>query len=91
MKSGDKISISVLIEKHKGVCQLCKKKVDLNADMHRDDAAPTIDHIKPIAKGGLHKWNNVQLACRKCNSLKSDKWNDESNGSFSGGTARVSA
>ena len=34
---------------------------------------PTIDHIKPISKGGTHTWDNVQLAHFHCNSIKSDK------------------
>ena len=33
---------------------------------------PSIDHIYPVSKGGMHAWNNVQLAHRKCNTYKSD-------------------
>lgn len=31
---------------------------------------PTIDHIIPLSKGGLHSWNNIQLAHLSCNSSK---------------------
>lgn len=34
----------------------------------------TLDHVKPLAKGGDHDWHNVRCACRRCNSLKSDSW-----------------
>ena len=33
---------------------------------------PTIDHVVPLSKGGLHAWSNVRLACKDCNSKKSD-------------------
>jgi len=35
-----------------------------------DDSAPELDHIKPIAMGGDHCYDNVQLLCRTCNILK---------------------
>jgi 5-methylcytosine-specific restriction endonuclease McrA len=34
--------------------------------------APTVDHIIPLAKGGTHTWDNVQLAHWSCNSDKRD-------------------
>ena len=33
---------------------------------------PSIDHASPVAKGGAHTWDNVRLAHRDCNSVKSD-------------------
>ena len=56
-----------------GICQLCGKQIDFDWDSN-SDYYPSIDHIKSIAKGGLHNWDNVQLACRKCNSIKSDSF-----------------
>ena len=32
-----------------------------------------IDHILPMSKGGLTKVENLQLLCRTCNLIKSDK------------------
>ncbi|MEW1551403.1 HNH endonuclease [Streptomyces tsukubensis] len=31
-----------------------------------------IDHVIPLAKGGLHEWSNLAPACRECNRSKSD-------------------
>lgn len=36
-----------------------------------------IDHIKPMAKGGLSVPENLQVLCRKCNLTKADKYSDE--------------
>ncbi|MFJ3084432.1 HNH endonuclease [Streptomyces halstedii] len=32
-----------------------------------------VDHITPLAKGGVHEWANLAPACARCNGLKSDK------------------
>jgi 5-methylcytosine-specific restriction endonuclease McrA len=34
--------------------------------------AENIDHIVPRSKGGLHSWENVVAACRRCNARKRD-------------------
>lgn len=30
----------------------------------------TVDHIKPLSKGGKHEWTNVVTACSPCNNKK---------------------
>lgn len=32
-----------------------------------------VDHIVPLNKGGKTVTSNLQILCRKCNALKSDK------------------
>jgi 5-methylcytosine-specific restriction endonuclease McrA len=32
----------------------------------------TYDHVMPKIRGGEHKWENVSLACKECNSKKGD-------------------
>lgn len=45
-------------------CQYCGKNVGTEG---------TIDHIIPRSKNGLSNWENVVLACQKCNIKKADK------------------
>jgi 5-methylcytosine-specific restriction endonuclease McrA len=33
-----------------------------------------VDHVKPIAKGGLNVLSNMRPACGSCNSAKRAKW-----------------
>ena len=54
------------------VCQICGRHIDFDCDSN-SDYYPSIDHIIPISKGGEHQWDNVQLACRVCNTLKGTK------------------
>lgn len=55
-------------------CQLCGKATPkrLLRD-YRSKNAPTLDHILPIKAGGSHTWDNLQCACRSCNSRKSSR------------------
>ena len=48
-----------------GQCQYCEKKISLS------DA--TVDHVVPKSKGGENNWENVTLACSKCNQKKGNK------------------
>lgn len=74
------ISLHKLIQRDKGICKICGRQVDINDYYYTDEGYfiagenyPSIDHIIPLAKGGTHTWDNVQLAHRHCNSIKSDK------------------
>lgn len=73
------ITLTKLIERDKHICQLCGRTVNENDYVYRGDTFiagndyPSIDHIKPLSKGGVHQWDNVQLAHRLCNSIKKDK------------------
>lgn len=73
------INLHELFKINNGVCAICGKRCnwddyELKGDnvFIAGDNYPSIDHIKPLAKGGLHSWGNVQLAHRICNSLKAD-------------------
>lgn len=70
------ITLEALYRRDSGVCYLCGGICDWE---DRDtlnnivgDNYPSIDHIIPVARGGLHAWNNVRLAHFKCNVAKSD-------------------
>jgi 5-methylcytosine-specific restriction endonuclease McrA len=53
-------------------CQLCGVRTPKRLRGTQDAAAPEIDHIIPLSKGGGHTWDNVQCACKRCNNTKSD-------------------
>lgn len=61
-KHYSKTQRKMIYEKGNGRCQLCGREV-LYAHM-------TLDHIKPLAKGGEDSIENLQCACKQCNSFK---------------------
>lgn len=65
------VKLEKLIERDKGVCQLCNEPVKLDAHYSHPLAA-TNDHIIPVSKGGEHSYTNCQLAHRQCNTNKND-------------------
>ena len=66
------ISIERLLKRDGSKCYLCEEQTLLNVDTN-DNLYPSIEHVKPVAKGGTHTWDNVKIAHRICNSIKSDK------------------
>ncbi|MBT2412687.1 HNH endonuclease [Streptomyces sp. ISL-12] len=36
-------------------------------------AVAEVDHIRPLARGGLHEWPNLAPACAWCNRSKGDR------------------
>jgi 5-methylcytosine-specific restriction endonuclease McrA len=52
---------AALLARDNRTCQYCGKTGD------------TIDHVLPRARGGKHVWENVVIACVKCNGRKADK------------------
>ncbi len=38
----------------------------------KSECEPTVDHVVPLARGGLHEPSNVVPACGSCNSSKCD-------------------
>ena len=69
------VTLTKLYMRDGGICQICGRSIDFDCDSN-SDFYPSIDHIQPISKGGLHRWDNVQLACRRCNTEKSDAWEE---------------
>ena len=73
------ITIHGLFRRDAGRCHICGLQCSWDDYTQRDgviicgDWYPSIDHVIPLAKGGLHEWDNVKLAHRRCNSLKGDQ------------------
>ena len=51
-----------VLRRDKYTCQYCGSMKHL-----------TLDHVMPRTKGGKHSWDNVVIACVKCNSKKGDR------------------
>lgn len=72
-------SLKELFKRDKGICYICNKKCDYEDYTYRGNTFiagnyyPSIDHVIPLIKGGTDDWDNLKLAHRICNSLKSDK------------------
>lgn len=76
----DKITLKALYERKNGICYICGGECDYSDFEVRPDGTfiagdnyPSIEHIVPLSKGGLHIWANVDLAHRICNALKGDQ------------------
>lgn len=73
------ITLSKLYRRDKGLCWLCGLQCNWEDYERRGNIYiagnfyPSIDHVKPISKGGLHSWSNVKLAHIHCNTIKRDK------------------
>ena len=73
------ITLRRLYERDNGKCYICGRVCDWSDCERRDgafiayDNYPSIDHVIPLSKGGLHAWDNVRLACRGCNTKKRDR------------------
>jgi predicted nucleic acid-binding Zn ribbon protein len=68
------ITLEALYKRDSGVCYLCGKLCDWNDKDGNVVGSnyPSIDHMIPISRGGLHAWTNVKLAHFECNWKKSD-------------------
>lgn len=59
------------------VCGICGKPVDKSL-RYPDPMSPTVDHIIPVSRNGdPTSLDNLQLAHRYCNRMKSDKLPEE--------------
>ena len=54
-----------------GKCQYCSKEVNIGS--------ATLDHVIPKSRGGDHTWENLVIACSKCNGKKGSRLLEECN------------
>lgn len=75
------ITLEMVFAMDMGMCYLCGKPCDWNdikeckGTMIAGNQYPSIDHVKPLSRGGEHSWGNVRLAHRICNVHKNDQIN----------------
>ncbi|RLU79308.1 hypothetical protein CTZ27_37345 [Streptomyces griseocarneus] len=62
-----------VLDVHGWLCHLCARPIP--RDVHfRDPEAATVDHVVPLARGGMHTYANMRPAHRRCNISKNDRW-----------------
>lgn len=73
------ISIIKLYKRDHGKCYICGVncsfddwKISPRGFKYPGDTYPEIEHVIPVSRGGFHAWDNVRLACHKCNAIKKD-------------------
>lgn len=60
-----------------GITEL-KKKIEDKRDKEQLKYLATVDHIKPLSKGGeKFNYDNMQVMCHECNNKKGDKWGEK--------------
>lgn len=71
-----KITLIKLIQRDDNTCYLCGGKCDAFDVLYVKGKAftgknyPSVEHVVPLCKGGMHSWDNVKLAHRGCNTRK---------------------
>lgn len=74
------ITLHDLFIRDNGRCHICGGVCDWNNYEYTNGRFiagknyPTIDHVRPLAKGGAHSWDNIKLAHFGCNSAKGARW-----------------
>lgn len=69
------VNLKSLIARDGLTCKICGglcNQSDHGWSKYYGPTSPTIDHILPMAKGGSHTWDNVQIAHAVCNIKKRD-------------------
>ena len=56
------VPFDYIYQRDRGVCQICGQRCSVKE--------ASLDHILPISRGGTHEKRNVQLAHKRCNSIK---------------------
>lgn len=74
------ITLEKLYKRDNGICHICGGICDWDDCDIREGGTfvannnyPSIDHIVPLTKGGLHSWLNIKLAHRVCNTKKGNR------------------
>lgn len=73
------ITLVKLMARDMCICHICGQETDSDDFIVRDgkiicgNRYPSVDHVIPLSKGGVHSWENVRLAHRSCNSRKGSK------------------
>lgn len=70
---GESINALELFERDGWICYICEEKIDKHV-RYPSWWCATIDHKKPISRGGTHTYDNCATAHLKCNQDKADSF-----------------
>lgn len=60
----------IVLDRDNWKCRLCGRDTPKILRGTHDMNAPEVDHIVPLAQGGVHSYQNTQCLCRACNAAK---------------------
>lgn len=63
------VTLQKALEHFGRICYLCNEFIMGRADSSDPEQA-VLEHIIPMAAGGTHTWDNVNVAHRRCNDIK---------------------
>ncbi|WP_424462912.1 HNH endonuclease [Pseudoclavibacter helvolus] len=71
----DGITLRALRERYGSDCYFCGETTRFGTDCvgKRDPLMASIEHLQPLCRGGAHSWENVRIACLRCNISKNKK------------------
>lgn len=56
-----------------GLCYYCDTPILLEPERFQQHKRCTLDHLRPLSRGGADHWENVVAACHRCNQAKGMK------------------
>jgi hypothetical protein len=72
-ESDGTISLAVVAQRDGWVCGICRQAVPRTTSKLSRELMASLDHIVPIARGGSHTYDNVQLSHYRCNLSKGSR------------------
>lgn len=75
-RTGQPVRFAEIAERDQWTCGLCHEQVDPTIAWP-DPMSPSLDHVIPLSKGGMHDPSNVQLAHLHCNITKNNRGGGE--------------
>lgn len=72
-QAGERISPRAIFERDGYRCYLCGFRTVSGPTTRTDPARPTLEHVVPVSRGGLHTADNLRTAHRICNMWKGDR------------------
>lgn len=74
--TGEAVELAAIAERDRWKCHLCGRKVS-KARLWPHPESPSLDHVIPLTRGGMHDPSNVRLAHLRCNTAKGNRGGGE--------------